>query len=393
MRVLITTTPGTGHVNPVLPLADELRRAGHEVLWAIAEEGVREIRRHGFEATVAGMNVDERLGTMESRLAEIMSGPPRLRRGQFFAGAFACAAAPKMIRELGSIFDGFQPDLVVHEMAELGAAPLAMARGIPHVTVAFSGSLPEYAIPLLEEALAPVWAGVGFAPPGLSDVVGEAYFHPFPPSMGQQPSVSQVHTMRTYDIGVESDEVPEWIAELGQKRHGVYVTSGTTPIVATLAPWRPIFAALGRLNVDVLATIGRRLPVEELGLLPSNVRVERFVAQSCVLNRVAVVLSHAGAGTMLAAAREGVPQLVIPTWADQWENADAIVRTGSAILLEEGERDAATIQASVETLLYDASYRVAAKQLASEIAQMPTPADHVVTLEQLVKNRMSNSLS
>lgn len=90
---------------------------------------------------------------------------------------------------------------------------------------------------------------------------------------------------------------------------------------------------------------------------------------------------------MLAAAREAVPQLVIPTWADQWENADAIVRSGSGILLEEHERDTGTILEAVQRLMHDESLRAAARRVATEISEMPSPSDHVTALERLALDR------
>jgi integrase len=36
MRVLVTSTPGFGHIHPVVPLVQELQRAGHDVTWATA---------------------------------------------------------------------------------------------------------------------------------------------------------------------------------------------------------------------------------------------------------------------------------------------------------------------------------------------------------------------
>lgn len=282
MRILVTSTAGTGHVFPVLPLADALRRGGHDVLWAISEDGVHEVRRHGFEVSIAGMNLDERRATLESQLPEIMSGPPMSRRGQLFAGFFARGAAPKMVRELTAVMDGFRPELVIHEIAELGAAPHAAARGIPHATVAYSGGLPSHAIPLVEEALVPIWAQLGLPAPSMNDVAGDAYFHPFPASMGQTAAIRQVQMMRPTDIGGEQLEIAPWIASFGRERRGIYVTAGTTPIVATLAPWRPIFDALSQLDVDVLATIGPKFPVEE----PRPTSVERSggTVRSAILN-------------------------------------------------------------------------------------------------------------
>ena len=89
--------------------------------------------------------------------------------------------------------------------------------------------------------------------------------------------------------------------------------------------------------------------------------------QPVVLDRVSVVVSHAGAGTMLAAAVQGRPQLVLPKAADQWDNADAVVASGAAL----------------ERLLRDRSISDAAGRVAAELDAMPTPADHVATIEAL----------
>lgn len=65
MRVLVTSTPGAGHAYPVMPLATDLQQAGHEVLWATAEDGAALVRAHGFDVAVAGMNLQDRRAFLE----------------------------------------------------------------------------------------------------------------------------------------------------------------------------------------------------------------------------------------------------------------------------------------------------------------------------------------
>lgn len=54
MRVLLTSGPAYGHVNPILPLAREARRAGHEVTVATGAELAPEIERRGFDTWLVG---------------------------------------------------------------------------------------------------------------------------------------------------------------------------------------------------------------------------------------------------------------------------------------------------------------------------------------------------
>ena len=87
------------------------------------------------------MGVAGRVAALAPQMPEIMALDPRRRRQRLFVGFFAVIAAPRMLADLTTVFDSFQPDVVIHEMAELAAAPLAAGRGIAHLTVAFSGAL------------------------------------------------------------------------------------------------------------------------------------------------------------------------------------------------------------------------------------------------------------
>ena len=86
---------------------------------------------------------------------------------------------------------------------------------------------------------------------------------------------------------------------------------------------------------------------------------------------------------MLAGAERGLPQLCIPMGADMWENADSLTGSGSALTLEEDQRDAAAILAALERLLHDATFSSAAQRVAAEIAALPHPDEYVPTLESL----------
>ena len=134
----------------------------------------------------------------------------------------------------------------------------------------------------------------------------------------------------------------------------------------------------------VAPTIGPTLDPVTMGAVPPNVRVERFVPQHLLLARASVVASHGGAGTVLGAALQGLPQLLFPIIADQWENADAVSRAGAGVACELACRDAASLATALQRLLHDAVVHDAARAVATEIAAMPSAADHVQAIEALV---------
>jgi UDP:flavonoid glycosyltransferase YjiC (YdhE family) len=101
-------------------------------------------------------------------------------------------------------------------------------------------------------------------------------------------------------------------------------------------------------------------------------------------------MSHAGAGSVLGAAAYGVPQVLFPIRADQYENADAATGAGVAIALETEQRAAGYIRIALDRVLYEAQFDLAATKVEAEIAAMPSPADHVATIEALVGANISD---
>jgi UDP-glucoronosyl and UDP-glucosyl transferase len=383
MRILATSTPGIGHLTSMMPLLCALRDAQHDVLVATAAESCDFVQRFGLDVTRAGLSSADRRAAFDSRLPEVLALPPRLRRGLFFAGYFADAAAPVMRLDLIPTFDEFRPHLVIHERGELASGPMAVARGVPHLTVAFSGSLPTWSEQLVIDSLEPLWAAEGLPVPTMNDINGELYLHPFPPSFGQAPTSGEVQPMRAGAGDLTADGAPTWLSGLGELRPLVYLTAGTEPLAA-MAPWAAAAEALGTLDVDVLATIGRHLDPSVLGVLPPNIRVERFVPQHFVLDRASFAMSHAGAGSVLGAAERAIPQVLYPMRADQWENADAATGAGVAITLELDQRSTADIGAALHRVMHEEQFALAAAGVAAEISAMPTPIDHVPTIEALV---------
>jgi UDP:flavonoid glycosyltransferase YjiC (YdhE family) len=379
LRVVCTSTGGVGHINALSPIAIALRDAGHDIHWAVAADGGDAVASMGFAWSPAGLTTPERRDAAMADIPAIMQLPMGERRGPLFTAFFA-RAAMAMRRDLGPILDDVEPDVVIRETAELAAAAMAPARGIPIVTVAFSGVLPVAARPPVVAALGPLWQAEGRGDPAWSDLYGDLYVHPFPPTFGQAPETDAMRMVRA--VGrVPDGDPPPWVAALGE-RPAVYVSAGTEP-PSTTFPWAALLAALGRLPVDAVVTIGPHVDQATLGPIPSNARVERFVPQAWVLPRVTGVISHGGAGTVLGAAAHGRPQLVVPLFADQWENGLAVVAAGCGAVLAPDQRADTDVDAAVAELLDTTTQRDAAARVAAEIAAMPTAADLVPDIEAL----------
>ena len=141
---------------------------------------------------------------------------------------------------------------------------------------------------------------------------------------------------------------------------------------------------LGELDLDVLVAVGPEGDPSLLGELPTNVHVERFVAQAAVLPLVDLAVHHGGTGTVLGALAAGRPQLLLPQGADQFYNGDVLVRCGAGAVLPNEAQAPGAIGAAVAALLDpQAPQRAVARQIQDEIDAMPTPAEVVPQLVEL----------
>ena len=125
----------------------------------------------------------------------------------------------------------------------------------------------------------------------------------------------------------------------GRDRPRLYVSFGTVLGHMTIAAdvYRTALLALTRLDADVLLTVGRQFDPADLGPLPPHVRVERWVEQTEVLDDVDAVVCHGGSGTLFGALGAGVPVVVVPVFADQFENGRRVARAGAGLVVERPE--------------------------------------------------------
>jgi hypothetical protein len=123
MKVLVVSTPGGGHVTPLVPIVDALLAGGDEVVVASGPEAEPIVARTGARFAVAGCDG----ATYFARLAREAGGepgqgvPPERIIHWFLPRAFGQVIADGMIDDVVRIGRTFGPDLIVHEAFALAA--------------------------------------------------------------------------------------------------------------------------------------------------------------------------------------------------------------------------------------------------------------------------------
>jgi len=387
MKVLFTCIPGFGHFHPMVPLAQSLRRAGHQVAFASAGPFCqRVVEPAGFTAFSAGLSQIE----VHERMTELaaLDGLAEGDVWRFGVRLFAEVMAPAKVPDLVKVIDEWHADLVVHDMTDFAGPIAATASGIPCANHSFGALQPEEFWDLAGEVVAPTWAAWKVEPGPLGGMFRSLYLD-ICPSAFQSAMVSRVPTRQglrpvTFD-NPRGETLPPWF-EAMPAMPNVYVTLGT---VANHTPevFETVLAGLADQPANVVMTVGPDRDPAELGPLPANVHVERYLPQSLIFPRCDLVVCHGGSGTTLAALAAGLPQLVLPQEANQFWNADRIAALGAGRQIRPEELTAEVVGSAVVRVLGDMAYRNQARRLAAEIAAMPGPDEVVRRLEELAARR------
>ena len=383
MRVLATTTGGTGHFGPMVPLLQACVHAGHEVLVACPGSFAGQVERTGLACAPFDDAPAEEMGAVFTGLqgASYEEGN-RVVISAVFAGLDTDAALPR----LDATFRRWRPDVVVRDPAEFAGWILAERDGVPQVRVAISLLSWETGIArIAAPALAAAAERNGLTP----DADGRRLLHGpvivaapagFDPPAGLEPQSVHRYGGPLPLSPQEAARVPRGDEPL------VYVTFGT--VAASVGLWPAAYAAaidaLADAPVRVLVTTGFGVDPSALGRLPSNVAVADFVPQDEVLAHTSVMVTHGGYGSVLGGLRAGVPMVVIPMFADQADNARRVAAVGAGVNAQRSPDPMdlspgldVAIRTAVDGVLGNEEVRAVARELSREMASQP-PAESLV---------------
>ncbi|MET9211328.1 MULTISPECIES: glycosyltransferase [unclassified Nocardia] len=355
MRVMFVAMPLLGHLFPMMPLATLLQRRGHQVLLATGGAAADAVGEHipvtavappihYLRSAVRGLGAHPLLAV---RSAHGMAEP----RGG--ARVFAVTNRP-MLAPLLAAAREFRPQLIVHEPFAAAAAIVAAQLGVPtilHNIALDDGTvLRRELLRLLTDTDVPAPAQtLSIAPPSIVEVSGRALrYTPYAP-----PGVT----------------TPAFLREPAT-RPRILVTRSTMLGDGPDAMLRAIIRAAPAVDAEIVIVRPNRA-IARTSDLPGNVRTTGWIALHEALPHCAAMVDHAGAGSVFAALRAGVPQLATPAAGDRAWNATAVQRRGAGLAVA-----ARAITADhLTTLISDPGLAATARSVAGEIAAMPSVAE------------------
>lgn len=375
MRVLISSSPGIGHLYPTVPTAWALRAAGHDVL--VATGGNHELGAH------AGLPVvDVAPGTDMAQVFRGFFAEHGAQAGEVrpenpavaldFVGRLFATVSRHFTEHTVEVARRWRPDLVLFTPLQGAGQLAAQVVGVPSVAHTIGVNQP----PVL-------WQGVARHLADEYERFGVRYADPVavldvsPPSLRDPSATGWPMRYVPYNGGAV---LPPWVLAPGERPLVTVTLGSVVPRMAGGGVLRPFVAAAGAAPADFVITLGGADPAD-FGPLPDNVRLVEWIPLSAVLAVSAAAIHHGGAGSTLTALAAGLPQLVLPQGADQFLNAAGLAKSGAGAIVEPGDLDADRIA----ELLADGPMRAAAGGIAAELAEQPTPADLVPRLIALAR--------
>ncbi|GHB08630.1 dNTP-hexose glycosyl transferase [Streptomyces thermoviolaceus subsp. thermoviolaceus] len=364
---------------PITPLAQAARNAGHEVIVGATENVMPLVAA----TSLPGAPITSR--TMfdfmqRDRHGRQMSIPADPHERNLFNGRGMARLALGSMEGLVPLVESWRPDVIVGGSLSYAAPLLAHRYGLPWVRHALNMGEPVIIDLAAAAELAPEMEEMGLSALPAPDMDIELC----PPSV-RRPDAGPAQFMRYVPFNTQRALEP-WMYTRGDLPR-VLVSAGSR-ISADYEPeaLSALVEKVAGLDVELLIAAPQEM-ADALGKLPDNVRAG-WLPLDVVLRTCDLLVHRAGGNTMLHAIVCGVPQLVIPGMPKQVGMSARLADYGAAIMLTAGKDDAPdNVAKACRELLEDPAYAARTRELAAEIASLPTPHEVTQAIVDMVRGR------
>ncbi|MEV7582191.1 macrolide-inactivating glycosyltransferase [Streptomyces erythrochromogenes] len=366
-----------GHVNPSIEVIRELVARGHRVSYAIPAAFAEKVAETGATPVIytSTLPTDDEPEAWGTELIDNLE--PFLND------------AIQVLPQLAAAFEGDEPDLVLHDITSYPAPVLAHRWGVPAVSlspnlVAWGGYEEEVAEPLFAGLKASERGQAYYAKfaawlteNGLDDQVDRFQGRPrrslvlIPRAL--QPHADRVDTsVHTFVGACQGDRsATQGTWNRPEAAHGKKVVLVSLGSAFTKQPafYRACIEAFAGLpDWYLVLQIGKFTDEAELGEIPADVEVHRWVPQLDILRQADAFITHAGAGGSQEGLATATPMVAVPQAVDQFGNADMLASLGVARHVPMADADAATLREAVLALVADPAVAARAEEIRAAMA-------------------------
>jgi MGT family glycosyltransferase len=423
MKILITSIPGAGHLNPLLSIASLLVESGHEVAVQVNEDLRPAVEAAGHRFLSEIPNALTSGGYYFETYPERMQKSPGMEMTgydlvHFFARNIAAQSASLKM----ALYD-FQADLILADSLYWGTLPMlvgprdnrpAIAHlGISVVNIGSGKNIPmrpnetpeqheaelqlreRFILQPAQQAVNTALASLGY--PALPCPILEAmtrlpdlYLHPGIESFEYPDSNSKVRYIGALPTPTGQPKLPEWWQQIDRTKSLVLVTQGTVAnrdLGQVIAP--ALVALGGREDVTIIVTTGGQ-PVESIPVaIPSNARIASFLPYAQIMPEIDLLITNGGYGTVNMAISHGIPVISAGLTEDKEEVSAHVQWSGAGIDLRTDQATPEAIRHAVDEIFTQPGYHERAQQLSIEFARHDVKSELLSLIEECVRDTVS----
>jgi MGT family glycosyltransferase len=380
-HIAFLTLPASGHINPTVPLVQELCARGHRVGYATGSGYAPVLAAAGAEVMALDWWKSKPLtvspgGQTTEDLATMLLGFLDSARRVF----------PALLRWLTD----HRPDVLCYDMMTFLGPLLASKLGLPEVaTVAnFAGnetfSLASLLVPDDFDPTHPAFRKFLAARDRLAADLGVA-----PDEVATAGAIAPVNLVfipRQFQIAAETfDErfhfIGPAIAARADSSHWQPPTDGSPVLFISLGTAyndRADFFALcteafAGTDWHVAMAIGDRVDPARLGQIPANFDVRPYFPQPKVLQHARAFVSHTGMNSAMEALLYQVPLAAFPQTPEQTANADRVQELGLGRLINPGHLSPHLLRHTVHEVATDPAIRTNLATMTEHLRQAGGP--------------------
>lgn len=395
-RIILTTIGSFGDLHPKIAIALELRKRGHDIVFATHKEYQSKIEALGFQFHRMRPDNTALDDPQEmARMMDLKTGSeyivrkwvcPSLRlmyadlmnaakNADFMFAGEGVSAAPMVAEKLGirwassamapiSFFSAYDPSVlpVFPFLAKLRRFGVFANRGVINFAKLFTKSWAEPVHQFRRELGLRPLTGNPCIDDKFSPYLVLALFSPV--LAKPQPDWAANTVMAGFTFYDGSSDKTELMPELKQ-----FLDAGEPPIVFTLGSfavmspgdfYQESIKATKQLNRRAVLLIGKNLPPENLS---KDILAVSYAPYSQIFPHACAIVHQGGIGTTAQALRAGRPTLIMPYSHDQPDNAARVERLGTSRTISRKQYSASRVVKELHQLLDHPSYTASCAEI------------------------------
>ena len=388
-KIVFFCIPAHGHTNPTLGVVRELISRGHQVFYYSYN-----MMREKIEATGATfVSCDEY--DQEQRLDA--KDAVRVGKDLAFSTQILVDTTLALDDTVCEHMRELNPDCIVADSMAVWGKAVALKLGIPFVSSTTTFAFNQYSAKIMKQSLRQMFGMIfsmtkinknikrlqekGYPVKSVLDIIQNdnntdtiVYTSPeFQPC-------SETFSDKYVFVGPSIRPIENIFEKKSDKL--IYISMGTV-INDSTEFYKKCIEALANKKYQVIMSVGNLINIEDLGAVPYNITISRFVDQIAVLSQADVFLTHCGMNSVNESLYYKVPLVMYPQTSEQDGVATRVEQLGAGIRLK--YVNAKSITETIENVLHTKSYYEQAARISEGFHKCTGVKGAADKIEQMCK--------